>query len=179
MQKGRNMQYVMAGVQLAPGIRMNVRGNVRLPDSEAGHDDQRGRQPYYAAQVRSGRRSGSVTVPATAALIFLCGLILLFGFLILDKTVQKAELSKKISSMESGIRETEADNMKLARDLTSARDSARISYEASQKLGMISSSGVEAVPVMAPDTRPFDTAKTAQAENSLLSAGGGMISGSR
>ena len=32
MQKGRHLQYVTAGVQNAPGMRMNVRSNVRFRD---------------------------------------------------------------------------------------------------------------------------------------------------
>ena len=178
MQKGRNMQYVAAGVQAAPGMRMNVRSNVRLPDSEAGRVWAQERQPYHAVQVRqTGPRT--VSVPMNAALLFLCALFVVFGALALGKASQRAELSKKISAMESSIAQTERDNMLLAVQIAEARDSARISYAASQSLGMISSTGVEAVPILAPDTRPYENNAKAQTEASPNSAPGGMIAGSR
>ena len=50
MQKGR-MQYAAAGVQAMPGIRLNVRSNVRLPDSEAGCEGTYAQQPFYAGRT--------------------------------------------------------------------------------------------------------------------------------
>ena len=178
MQKSRNVQYVAAGVQTMPGITMNVRSNVRLPDSEAGRSWAQERQPYYAAQIRPAEKR-SMTVPMNAALIFLTLLFLLFGFLVIGKACRRSDISKNISAMESSIAQTERDNENLKIEIDQARDSARISYAAAQSLGMISSAGVEAVQIEAPDTRPFEIKTTVQADNSPHSALDGMITGSR
>ncbi len=178
MQKSRSMQYAAAGVQAAPGITMNVRANVRLPDSEAGQFWAQERQPYYAARIQPAAKR-SMTMPANAALIFLAALILLFGVLVIGKACRRAEISKNISAMESSIAQTERDNAQLALEVSQARDSARISYAASQNLGMIASAGVEAVQIVAPDTRPFENQTAAQTASSPNAVPGAYISGSR
>ena len=177
MQKGRNVQYVTAGVQAVPGIRMNVRSNVRLPDSEAGQAWSQERQPYYAGQVQRPSRQAPA-IPARAAALFLAGLLVFFGFLVVLKSSQRAELTKRISAMDESIQQTEKQNEELKKELSDARDYARISYAASQNLGMISSEGVQAVRIMAPDTRPYETA-AAQTENSPHSVLGRTMTGSR
>lgn len=178
MQKSRNVQYVAAGVQTMPGITMNVRSNVRLPDSEAGRSWAQERQPYYAAHIRPAEKR-SMTVPMNAALIFLTALILLFGFLVISKACERSDISKRISAMESGIAQTERDNENLKIEIDQARDSARISYAASQNLGMIASTGVEAVRILAPETRPYEKQTAAQTAPSPNAVPGAYISGSR
>lgn len=178
MQKSRSVQYVAAGVQAMPGVTMNVRSNVRLPDSEAGPSWAQERQPYYAARVQPAAKR-SMTMPVNIALVFLAALILLFGGLVIKKACERAELSKRISDMESGIAQTVKENTELAVQISEARDSARISYAASQNLGMIASSGVEAVLITAPDTRPFEQQTAAQTALSPNVPLGGIVSGSR
>lgn len=180
MQKGKTLQYAMAGVQAAPGMRMNVQSHVRLPDSEAGYDDEMGRVPYYAAEVSARAARRSLTIPANIGLIFLCALLVAFGVMIVGKVSARVKLAKDISAMESSIVQTTRDNTLLALEVSSARDSARICYAATQTLGMIAASGVEAVPVVAPDTRPpvYTKAYTA-AESSPYSVRNGIITGSR
>lgn len=175
MQKGKTMQYAMAGVQAMPGMRMNVRSHVHVPDAEAGYDGQR--QPYYAAETqRLPRRSA--TVPANVGIIFLCAVFLAFGIMVLDRACQRAELSKNISAMEGSIAQTIIDNSQLTLEVMEARDSSRICYAAAQDLGMVAATGVEAIQVMAPDTRP-DIQAESLTENSPFSVEHGMITGSR
>ena len=159
MQKGRNLQYVAAGVQAMPGMRMNVRSNVRLPDSEVGSPYALEQQPFYAKEVAPARKR-TVTVPLNSALIFLCALFVVFGVLALNKVAQKSELSKRITAMRDGIVQTEMDNIRLAMEVEEARDKARIGDLAVQQCGMMSSDSVTAVPVVAPNTRPFETQLT-------------------
>ena len=178
MQKGKNLQYVTAGVQAAPGMRMNVRSNVRLPDSEVGGRFAMEQQPFYAEQVRPMQRR-PVTVPLNAALIFLCALFLVFGVMILNRTSQRAELTKRITAMENGIAQTQIDNARLYLEVMNARDSARISEAAEQTCGMTASKNVETIPVVAPNTRPYETKLTIQADTSPLSAQEAQKIGSR
>lgn len=167
MQKGKNVQYVAAGVQAMPGMRMNVRSNVRLPDSEAGGHTVMDQQPYYAGQVRPAARR-PVTVPLNAALIVLCALFLVFGVMILSRASTRAELTKRITGMKNSIAQTEIDNARLRLEVMNARDSARISEAAEQSCGMTASKNVQTIPVIAPNTRPYETKLTVQADTSPI-----------
>jgi len=177
MQKGRHLQYATAGVQNAPGMRMNVRSNVRLPDSEAGHFVPQERQPYFAGQAVPKVR-GNLTVSRNGALVFLCVLILLFGFFVISRASVRSDLAKKITDMENAILQTQKDNFSLALELEEARDTARIS-SAAQDLGMVDASGVESVPVYAPDTRPGNQPSTVQTGSSPYAGPNANLIGSR
>ncbi len=178
MQKGKNALYVTAGVQAAPGMRINVRSSVHLPDSEAGQAIDPDRQPFRAEHVASAPRE-SVTVPLRGALLFLCALFVVFGCLIVSKAAQRAELTKHISAMENEINRTVKENELLAEKVADARDPARICDMACQKLKMKAPSSDTTERVVAPDTRPFEIKTAVQADNSPYSALDGMITGSR
>ena len=180
MQKARNVQYAAAGVQALPGMRMNVRSNVRLPDSEAGTACVMEQEPYCASRTRLQPPKAHVTIPARVAVLFLCGLFLVFGWLIVGKASQRAQIAKNISQIQDGICQTCQEKRQLEQDLVKAKDSVRICYEAVQRLGMIASTGVNSVRVVAPDTRPAQTAySVTAAQETSPSAPAGMISGSR
>ncbi|MBE5783012.1 MAG: hypothetical protein E7329_06820 [Clostridiales bacterium] len=178
MQKGKNVQYAMAGVQAMPGMRMNVHSNVRLPDGEVGYDHQEARQPYFSmgTQIPVSRRS--VTVPANIGIIFLAAVFLFFGILVVGKAAQRASLTREISALETSIAQINRDNTQLAVQVMEARDSSRICYAAAQNLGMVAATGVEAVPVEAPATRP-ENYNGSLTGNSPSSIGHGIITGSR
>lgn len=178
MQKGKNALYVAAGLQAAPGVRINVRSSVHLPDSEAGQAFEPDRQPYRAERVRTAPRE-SVTVPLRGALLFLCALFVVFGCLIVSRAAQRSELSKRITAMQSDIRQTEKENELLAEEVEKARDPARICDVACQKLQMKAPSGDTTEHVTAPDTRPFENKLVTQADASPHAALDGIMSGSR
>ena len=178
MQKGKCVSYVAAGVQEAPGIRMRVRSNVRLPDSEAGQVYEADCQPFYAETVREQPKS-SLTMPLNAALAVLCALFVVFGWMIVARQCRRSDLSKNITAMEQKIVLTERENQELAVQVADARDPARIGFAASQNLGMNASSAVTAQWVLAPDTRPFEEKTTAQTEFSPNSVPEGKLIGSR
>lgn len=179
MYKGKGGQYVSAGVQTAPGMRMTVRSNVRLPDSEVGSSwYEAEKTPYYAKTV-AVKPVGTKTVPLNAALVFLCALFVIFGILILNKAVQRAQLTKQITAMEAAIVTIQKDNLDLAAQLAEARDLARIGYDASQRLHMIAATEADTVAVLAPSTRPFGEETIALAENSPVLAQDGKVTGSR
>ena len=69
------------------------------------------------------------------------------------------------------------DNQRLELEIAECRDSSRICYRAVQELGTVSSAAVEAVPVVAPDTRPYQQRAVSAAVGSPSAAG--LISGSR
>ncbi|MBR0218520.1 MAG: septum formation initiator family protein [Clostridia bacterium] len=178
MQKGYTPQYVTAGLQATPGMRIHVRSCVNLPDSEAGRAQETDRQPFRAGYVPPAPRE-SVVVPLRGALIFLCVLFCVFGGMIISKAAQRSELSKKITSIEQEISETRQTNQELATQVEEARDASRICDIACQKLQMIAPSRATTEYVTAPDTRPLEVKTTAQAETSPYAALDGMITGSR
>ncbi len=178
MQKGKNALYVSAGVQAAPGVRINVRSSVHLPDSEAGCAFDPDRQPFRAEQVRAARRE-SITVPLRGAALFLCALFVVFGCLIVSRAARRSELSKRITAMESDITRTEKENLLLAAQVAEARDPARICDVACQKLQMKAPSSDTTEHVIAPDTRPFENRTVTQADASPYAALDGIITGSR
>lgn len=178
MQKGKSVQYAMAGVQAMPGMRMNVRSHVRIPDAEAGYDYQEERRPYFAQGPQHPVSRRSLTIPANIGVIFLAAVFLFFGILVVGKAATRASLSRKISAMEQSIAQTLQDNTQLAVEVMEARDSSRICYTAAQNLGMVAATGVEAVPVEAPNTRPANY-NGSLTGNSPFPGGLGVITGSR
>lgn len=176
MQKAKGMQYAMAGVQMAPNMRMNVRSHVYVPDAEAGCEQEGYRKPYYAAQ-QAERPHGPLTVSYRVAIPFLVGLFLLFFGLTAGKLAQRVTLADEIDTMETHISALIVENLVLRNEVELNRDQARISYLA-QSFGMVSSNGVDTVPVIAPETRPQQI-ENSLTGNSPLPGGHGMISGSR
>ena len=180
MQWGKNTQYAMAGVQAAPGMRMNVRSNVRLPDSEAGSgDESERREPYYAGEVRRNRARRAATIPANIGLIFLMALAVVFGTIILCRISERAWIAKSIAEMEQSIRQTELTIEEKKKEVAEMRDSGRVSYAATHELNMVDASSVIPVLVEAQDTRPQIRTTFSAAESSPYSARDGIITGSR
>ncbi len=180
MHKGKGGQYVSAGVQGTPGVKFDVRSNVRLPDSEAGAAwREEGRpQPYYAENVCPLPRQPR-TVPLNTAMIALCVLFVFFGTVVLVKSSRRAELSKQISDIEVSILDRAAKNAELEIGLAEARDSVRIGYDAAQKLHMVATASEAPVTVTAPSTRPFGEEGTLQEGTVFGSVQSAQIIGSR
>ena len=164
MYKGKCGQFVTAGVQGTPTMRLNVRSNVRLPDSEVGGswyaDDQK---PFYAETIQPKKRE-PMTIPLNAALIFLCVLFVVFGALALNRVFRKTALAKNIHAMSQSIEETKTKIESLTLQVKEARDSARIGFDASHKLQMIAASEAETIAVQAPGTRPFGETSVPEGE---------------
>lgn len=181
MQKARFTQYAAVGVQAMPGMRMNVRGNVCLPDSEAGTGQEMRQEPYRAASAGRRRPRRHVMVPAWAGVIFLTAVFLLFGGLIIGKMVRRVEVVRSIETMRQEIAHTLEDNEEKSRQVLEARNSVRICYEAVQRLGMVAATDVQTISITAPLTRPVQpiTVTADAQESSPLSAPEGIMSGSR
>ncbi len=173
MQQRSAVRYNVSGVQNAAGLCMNVRSHVTLPDADAGVEYDP-REPFRTGEPVRAAKLRNCQVPVNLAALMLCALFVVFGIAIVGKAIRRAELSKDISAMRENIAITIQDNARLTLEVAAARDSAHISYLAVQNLGMVDSKSVEAVPVIAPETRPNQAAQTTQANS-----WDGMISGSR
>lgn len=172
----RNMRYATMGVHQARNV-MNVRGSVRLPDADAGWDRDSERRAYVHPEGLPEYRR-SVMIPMSWALIILGIVSLIFVIRIGDRLSRRAGETRQIVSMEQAIAATIRENRDLALEIAECRDSSRICYRAVQELGMMSSAAVEAVPVVAPDTRPHETQNAVSAAVASPSAAG-LITGSR
>lgn len=173
----RSMRYATAGVHQNNSGMMNVRWTVSLPDADAGRErDEENRRAYvHQGPVPSSRRVWRV--PLSWALLFLGALTLVFVVKIGTRLSARANESRQIASMEQAIINTIRENQELTLEIAKCRDSSRICYRAVQELGMMSSAAVEAVPVVAPDTRPFEHFSVSASAGSPSALG--LSSGSR
>jgi len=177
MQKGKGLQYAVAGLQTAHGVSMNVRNGVCIPDAEAGVYCDDSRQPFRAQDNCVPRSRDPLTLPYRVAIPFLMILFLIFAWMIADRLVEKAELAKDYQKMNDHIVELNASNNQMQKEVDVNTSYAAISYKA-QSYGLVSIHGVQSVPVVAPDTRPVKT-QNSLTGSSPLPEGHGMISGSR
>lgn len=175
MQRVKNMAYATAGVQMMPGIEMNVRSHVFIPDAEAGSE-----------QVRSSYRAESTverkkewTLPRNVARMFLALVFVVLSIVVLTKCVQRNNLAASYRTTQASIESTEAENVMMTEKLAEARDINRIRYLASNQYKMVSAASVESIPVTAPVTRPANGNTYGQAAASPFGSGHGMIAGSR
>lgn len=170
--------YAVAGVQLSPGVRMNVRSHVYIPDSEAGNPDDR--QRYYAGGEPEPISRRPVTIRKSFALLLLLAAVLATAGLVMSRMVRMQNLRSVLSRNVTAIEQTESALDALQKDLADARSTVRIAYIAEQQFHMISANAVESVPVTAPDTR---TARNIYGSgfqgSSPLPSSLGMMSGSR
>ena len=174
MHQRKSVRYKVSGVQFAAGQRMNVRSNVTLPDAEAGMAWEEDREPFRVSESAQIAQKRSYDVPVHIAALILCALFVLFGIAIIGKMIEKSQISKNITAMKSNIDLTNEENALLALEVAAARDKEHITYMATESLGMVKSNTAEAVPVIAPETRPHQAAQTTQ-----TNAWDSMISGSR
>lgn len=139
MPQGRgNAQYAVAGTQSMPGVRMNVRSNVYVPDGDAVE-----RASFYAGKEPPARRFKSPTVTRRSGCVFLALLTLAMLLSVAVKLRERSEISKDITRMYQEIAATAVKTQELEKQVIAARDSVRICYLAVQKYGMVSEEGVE------------------------------------
>lgn len=175
MQRVKNMAYATAGVQMVPGIEMNVRSHVFIPDAEAGCDQARS---YYRAESTVERKK-EWTLPRNVARMFIVALIVVLGAVVLFKCVQRNALANTYAQTRTSIDSVEQSILEQKEELAQARDINRIRYLASNEYQMVSAISVESIPVTAPDTRPANSNTLGQAASSPLAGGHGIITGSR
>lgn len=139
MAQGRgNAQYAVAGTQGMPGIRMNVRSSVYVPDGDVDE-----RASFYAGTETPVRRFRSPTVTRKSAWMFLFILFVGMSLFVAVRLYERSGISKDISRMYREIAATAQTTSELEKRVNAARDSARICYLAVQEHGMVSEDGVE------------------------------------
>lgn len=175
MQRGRNWMYATAGVQMGPGIEMNVRSHVYIPDAEAGSEQVRSH--YQAGTMPQQKKELKLTRNAAAMLLLVLAVIL--TIFMGTKALEYARLSGKYRDTVTRIESVNTANQNSAQALAEARDINRIRYLATTEYGMVSVKSVETIPVTAPATRAAESYTNGQPANSPFAGGQGIISGSR
>lgn len=175
MQRGKNMMYATAGVQMAPGIQMNVRSHVFVPDAEAGSENQ---YSYYQAGAVVERKQ-DVYISRNRAAVIILILFAVLALLVGAKGLQYARLNQRLRMTEIKIQEVKEANLLNAAPLAEARDMNRIRYKATKEYGMVSIHSVESIPVIAPETRGNPSYTNGLTADSPFADGYGMITGSR
>ena len=156
MQKGKGVRYSVAGLQMTPGMAMNVRRNVYIPDSEACESNMQDRRPFRADGVEISQHREPLSLSYRVAIPFLLMLLLIFSGLIAGRLVAKVNLVKTCRETSEQIISLNQSNQELQKQAAAITSYAAISYKA-QTYGLISIHGVESVPVVAPDTRPVQS----------------------
>lgn len=153
LARNPNMSYVAAGRQSQPFEKMHVRSHVHVPSAEACADSD-GRTSYSAPNSIRHKR-GYIGLPVNACVVFLglvAAVVLVMYLLACSEGVRlsnhRNELITEMYAIKQEITALEAD-------VAVVRDSAKICYQAAQRLGMVSSQSVEPIEINAPDTRPL------------------------
>ncbi len=109
------------------------------------------RREYSKSGVRISFRA---LILITAAVMFLCGVVLL------SQQGMIAERQKAINRLERSIKDYRAQNASLEEEIAQASDASTICYAAARDLNMIPAEAAEAVYLVAVDTRPALTASS-------------------
>lgn len=150
LARNPNMPYVAAGRQDSPYERMSVRSHVYVPDADA-RADYDGRNVYTAptAARREPMRISLKTVVITVAVT-----LFIFCMLYIAAVSKRAGIYKEAQSIYNEIQSLDREMIVLKEEIAKAQEPNNLRYQASQRLGMINSEGMEPIEIYAPETRP-------------------------
>lgn len=177
-----------------PTARMSVSASVYLPGSEVDlytgqlkPDRQRRRrtqgkrleaellereQQKLQESIRREMSKGGVRVSLRAGILVTAFLLFICGISILYQHGQIAQKQSQVNTLKKAIIECQKVNAVLEEEILIASSEEKVCYSASQNLGMRPASSMEAIHLVAVDTRPMETARIAaqQAAAAQLSA---------
>ena len=150
LARNPDMPYVSAGRQDSPYERMNVRSHVYVPDADV-REDCDGRPAYMApAGVRHEPRRISVKT----MVVFVAAALFVLSMFYISAVARRAGVYKEGQSLYNEIQSLDRDIILLKAQIAKAQEPNNLRYQASQRLGMINSEGVEPIEIYAPETRP-------------------------
>ena len=133
------MAYSVAGRQAQPQERLKVKSNVHVPNAEIG-------------ESFDGRISYDVSAHTAVLLIGMTLFVMMM--LVISTLVKKQAIVNTCNDIVNNMYAVQAEIDAVMPSVMEARNSATICYKAAQQLGMVASQGVEAIEIIAPDTRP-------------------------
>jgi len=150
LARNPSMPYVAAGRQSLPFERMNVRSNVYVPDADARVDCD-GR-PAYMAPADTRRQPYRMSVKTV--IILVAAAVFILSMFYISALAKRASVYKAGQSIYNEIQSLNGEIVVLREKIAKAQEPNTLRYQASQRLGMINSEGVEPIEIFAPDTRP-------------------------
>lgn len=136
--------------QVKPDRQRRRRTQAKILEAERlEREEQRIREAVRREESKGGVRvSMRFGVLFCAAVLFVCGLILLY------QQGQIVQRQKMLNALESEMRVCRSQNMTLESRIAEASDASVICYAASQELGMVPAETISAIHLTAADTRP-------------------------
>ena len=141
------MAYSVAGRQAQPQQRLKVKSSVHVPNADIGESFD-GRMSYSAPDNVYCRKC-SFDVSAHTAVM-----LIVMMMMVISTLVKKQAVMNTCNDIINGMYAVQAEIDEVMPQVMKARDSANICYKAAQQLGMVASQGVEAIEILAPNTRP-------------------------
>lgn len=146
------MAYSVAGRQAQPQERLKVKSSVHVPNAEIGESFD-GRMSYSAPDNVYCRKR-SFDVSAHTAVLLIGVTLFVMMMLVISTLVKKQAIVSTCNDIVNNMYAVQAEIDQVMPSVMEARNSATICYKAAQQLGMVASQGVEAIEIIAPDTRP-------------------------
>ena len=156
LARNPNVRYSVAGRQALPFEKMHVCSHVYVPAADACADCDG--QPVYAPPA-ARRQAYHVTMKTVV--ILAAAAIFVLSMLYISAVAKRASVYKTGQRLYDEIQEMDRQAVMLQAKIEEAQASNNLRYQASQRLGMINSEGVQPIEIEAPMTRPLQT------ENSL------------
>ena len=146
------MAYSVAGRQAQSQQRLFVKSNVHVPNADIG-ESYDGRMSYSAPDhVYCRKRTYDVSLHTAVLLIGVTLFVMMM--LVISTLVKKQAIVNTCNDIVNNMYAVQAEIDEVMPYVMEARNSATICYKAAQQLGMVASQGVEAIEIIAPDTRP-------------------------
>ena len=165
----KKKSYATSGVQMGPGVKMNVSIGVRLPDSEAGMEPDDGRKPFQYAAPMPNKAKDPPQMPLRLAVALLCALMIALSVPVIRRVSKTAALQKQLSDVSAQIESLSILIEKQQIQVAEGRQKSVITYAASHLYHLQDPTGVVPEMVTAPDTRPYRSQGTSDVLNEHLS----------
>ena len=125
---------------------------MHVPNADIGESFD-GRMSYSAPDnVYCRKRSFDVSAHTAVMLIGVTLFVMMM--MVISTLVKKQAVMNTCNDIINGMYAVQAEIDEVMPQVMKARDSANICYKAAQQLGMVASQGVEAIEILAPNTRP-------------------------
>ncbi len=167
LARSQNMAYAMAGRQPSPFEKMHVHSHVHVPNAEACEDAAS--RAVYEAPPQAHRRRGDMTLSMRTVLVLTVLAVAAVAVSYISARADYARFNKQRQELIDEMQQAQREIIVLKEEVAKARESSNICYQAAQRLGMVSSQGMEMIEIYAPDTRPDNADFSLSASSAVAS----------
>ncbi len=152
LARSQNMTYAAAGRQPRSFEKMHVHSHVHVPNAEACEDTAA--RPVFTAPPQAQRKRREVTLSMGTTLVLTVLAVAAVAVCYISARVDYTHYNKQRQELLNEMQAAQREIIVLKEEVAKARESSNICYQAAQRLGMVSSQGMEMIEIYAPDTRP-------------------------